>query len=289
MSVAVGDFNGDGKLDLAVTDSDSNTASILLGHGNGNFSLSSSPAVGAFPYSVAVGDFNGDGKLGLVVANNVDDTASILLQVPAVPAVTLSPTSLKFGTQLVGTASDPQPVTLTNTGNAMLRISKIAASWNFSQTNNCPSSVPPNGQCTINVTFAPHTRGTHTGTVTIKNNAPSSPQKVPLTGMGTAVSLLPSALNFGDQQVGTTSQPQVATLTNYGKEAVLIHGIRITGRNQGQFAESNNCGTSVPAGGSCTISVTFKPKFKGPKTATLEVKDNGGGGPQTVALSGTGT
>ena len=78
-SIAMGDFNGDGKLDLAVANVSSNTVSILLGDGRGNFTLASSPATGDEPYSVAVGDFNGDGKLDLAVANSGSDTVSILL------------------------------------------------------------------------------------------------------------------------------------------------------------------------------------------------------------------
>jgi hypothetical protein len=79
-SVAVGDFNGDGKLDLAVANAESNTVSILLGDGTGNFTLASSPAAGSEPCSVVVGDFNGDGKLDLAVANlGLFNGASILL------------------------------------------------------------------------------------------------------------------------------------------------------------------------------------------------------------------
>jgi len=78
-SVAVGDFNGDGNLDLAVANGNSNTASILLGDGTGNFTLASSPSAGDSPTSVAVGDFNGDGNLDLAVANGNSNTASILL------------------------------------------------------------------------------------------------------------------------------------------------------------------------------------------------------------------
>ena len=78
-AVAVGDFNGDGKLDLAVANRSGNNVSILLGDGAGNFTLTSSPATGSEPYSVAVGDFNGDGKLDLAVANSGSNTVSILL------------------------------------------------------------------------------------------------------------------------------------------------------------------------------------------------------------------
>src|SRR5260370_30735605 len=71
-AVAVGDFNDDGKQDLAVSDYGSNTVSILLGDGAGSFSAASnSPfAVGINPVSVAVGDFNGDGKQDFPAANH---------------------------------------------------------------------------------------------------------------------------------------------------------------------------------------------------------------------------
>ena len=68
-SVAVGDFNGDGKQDLAVANAISDNVSILLGDGTGNFSAPTNFAVGNGPLSVAVGDFNGDGKQDLAVAN----------------------------------------------------------------------------------------------------------------------------------------------------------------------------------------------------------------------------
>jgi hypothetical protein len=185
-------------------------------------------------------------------------------------------------------------VTLTNSGTSTLKITKIATNnIQFSQTNNCPAKLPQGGHCTINVTFTPTSRGTRTGAVKIRDNAPNSPQTVPLTGVATAVTLLPPSLDFGDQHVGSTSPPQDVILTNYGTKDVIIHGIHITAGgirpHPQQFAETNTCEASVPPGGSCTISVTFTPKRKGLKTATLNVHDNGGASPQTVALSGTGT
>ena len=69
ISVTAGDFNGDGYLDLAVANYNSNTVSILLNNGSGVFTQSSTPGVGSNPYSVTAGDFNGDGYLDLAVAN----------------------------------------------------------------------------------------------------------------------------------------------------------------------------------------------------------------------------
>src|SRR5215472_1474075 len=66
---AVGDFNGDGKQDLAVVNEGSNTVSILLGNGDGTFRPAVNYATGSLPVGVAVGDLNGDGHLDLAVAN----------------------------------------------------------------------------------------------------------------------------------------------------------------------------------------------------------------------------
>src|SRR5205814_4672186 len=78
-SVAVGDFNGDRNLDLAVANDNSANVSILLGTGTGSFSAATNFAAGAGPNSVAAGDFNGDGKLDLAVANQGSSNVSILL------------------------------------------------------------------------------------------------------------------------------------------------------------------------------------------------------------------
>jgi hypothetical protein len=78
-SIAVADFNGDGKADLAVADAGSNTVTVLLGRGDGSFVTAASPATGTSPNYAAVGDFNGDGVPDLAVANNVSNTVTVLL------------------------------------------------------------------------------------------------------------------------------------------------------------------------------------------------------------------
>ncbi|MCE2669911.1 MAG: FG-GAP-like repeat-containing protein [Microcystis sp. 49638_E5] len=79
ISVTVGDFNGDGKSDLAVANRGSNNVSVLLGTGTGSFGAATNFSVGNAPSSVTVGDFNGDGKSDLAVANRYGNNVSVLL------------------------------------------------------------------------------------------------------------------------------------------------------------------------------------------------------------------
>src|SRR6266850_1915925 len=208
------------------------------------------------------------------------------------PAVSLSPPSLTFSSQLVGTTSAAQVVTLTNSGNATLSITQIVASGDFAQTNTCGSSLGAGANCTISVTFIPTATGTRTGAVTLTDNASGSPQTVALSGTGTAtppvLSLSTSSLSFGSQAVGNASAAQVVTLSNSGG-ALSISSIAVTGTNAGDFSQSNTCGSSVAGGANCTISVTFKPTAAGSRSAAVSITDNATGSPQTVSLSGTGT
>jgi hypothetical protein len=100
--------------------------------------------------------------------------------------------------------------------------------------------------------------------------------------------LLPTSLAFGNQDRGASSAAQMLALTNTGTEALAINSISLTGSNPGQFSQSNDCGTSVAIGASCTINVIFKPTVAGSKTATLVVTPGGGAGRQSAALTGIG-
>ncbi len=106
------------------------------------------------------------------------------------------------------------------------------------------------------------------------------------------VSASPSSLDFGTQTQGTTSTtPLTATLTNNDSVAYTISSITITGTDAGDFTATNNCPaptSTLAAGNSCTISVTFKPSDVGTRTAKVVVNDRASNSPQTVYLSGTG-
>lgn len=204
-------------------------------------------------------------------------------------AVSLAPATVTFPSQLIGSSSAAQVVTLSNTGNAPLSITSVQAEGDFGQTNNCPASLNAASACTINVTFTPTAAGTRTGTVTITDSASGIPQSVALSGIGVtpnaSVSLSPLTLTFASQTIGSSSAARVVTLSNTGNEALSITSVQA----QGDFAQTNNCPASLNTASACTINVTFTPTAAGTRTGNVTVVDSASGSSQSVALSGTGT
>lgn len=285
--VVAADVNGDGVPDLVVPDSQAAKISILLGHGDGTFQPATDYPAGPDAIYAVVADFNGDVRPDLAVSNGVSSEVSILLNLGAVPSVSLSPTSLSFPTQTIGTTSAVQRVTLTNTGTAALTISSITASGPFVERNGCGSNIPLGAGCNINVQFRPLARGPASGSITVTDNAPNSPQTVALTGTGTVVSLAPSSIAFGNVAVGQSASATV-TVTNLAHNATLTIS-SITAGSTPPFSQTNNCGSTLGPGASCAVTVTFAPVTSGAFGGSLTLKDNGGGTIQRVPLSGTGT
>jgi uncharacterized repeat protein (TIGR02543 family) len=235
-------------------------------------------------------------------------TTSITMNAPelvtanftAVPAVSISPTSINLGTLYLGSIVTKE-ITVTNTGAASLTISDplIAivpgANGNLSEfitINFCPKTLGVGKSCIMTVTFiAGPFYGTQNATLSIVDNAPGSPQKVALsaTVIDPQASFSPASLSFGTEKVGTATASKVITLSNPGGTTLSISSIAIAGADPGDFSITNNtCTSSLTAGRSCTISVAFKPTAKGARTASLVVIDNTQSGTQSAALSGTG-
>jgi len=199
---------------------------------------------------------------------------------------TVSPISVSFENQSVGSTSNPQEVTLTNNGALSLTVTRVSASSGWTQTNNCQPSVAPKANCIIKVSFQPASGGPLSGTLAISDYANDSPQTVALSGTGAApvVRLSETVLNFGGQAVSTTSSSKSVTLTNSGNATLTNLAINASG----DFSQSNNCGASVGASGSCKIDVTFAPTAKGDRTGAVTFTDSASGSPQQVVLRGTG-
>jgi hypothetical protein len=96
------------------------------------------------------------------------------------------------------------------------------------------------------------------------------------------------ALAFGDQVTGRTSAAKNVTLTNAGTAPLNIGTITVTGANASDFGSTGCAGASMPAGASCSISVTFTPGGVGARAAGLQISNNAPGSPHTVALTGNG-
>ena len=168
------------------------------------------------------------------------------------------------------------PATDCSTGNAIYCTAGIVLN---------PQSA--DGSCTANcslcVTFNPSGTGKRTGKITVTDNDSSSPQTTMLSGLGTLVELSPTLLDFKGVALGSTASLPV-TLTNVGKTALSITSI---GANT-DYTASSNCGSSVGAGGTCTINVTFTPSASGRRPGALSVVSGDPASPERVDLVGSG-
>jgi len=98
------------------------------------------------------------------------------------------------------------------------------------------------------------------------------------------IALFPASLDFASQTVGTTTPPRLINVTNIGSDTLNLGSIS-TG---GDFSAISSCGTTLAAGGSCEVAVSFTPTVAGSRSGTLTVIDNASGSPHTVNLVGTG-
>jgi len=203
------------------------------------------------------------------------------------PAVSLSSTSAMV-TQFVGLPITVPTITLTNTGTADLVLSQIAVTGPNVQTNTCGATVAAGNSCTISVTFTPTAAQALFANVTISDNAANSPQSLRLVETGRAPlsspTLSTTALSFARQVEGTTSQAQSVTLTNDTGASIAIIKVKAPAN----YAATNNCGTWVAYGASCTFTVTFTPTASGSVSGSLAIWTSLCTTAQVVTMSGTG-
>ena len=210
--------------------------------------------------------------------------------ITAFPAISTNASNLFYGLTNVGSTSAPQVLTISALGSA--QITSIATSANYSEADNCPSSLTNAQTCKMYVYFAPTSSGSIPGTLTINSNGFFNPvDTVYLTGLGSAIKLSGGPLNFGNVLVKTTSAAQTATVTNAGTSAVTMGTISITETTDYKIS-SNTCpasGNTLAGGASCTISVTFTPLTTGVKRGAIVINDSDPSSPQLVGFTGTGT
>jgi hypothetical protein len=285
-SISLADLNADGKLDVVA--STETGVAVLLGKGNGTFQP---PTIYAAlenfqNVQLAIADLDGDGGLDIVQPSG-NNLAILYSQGFQFPIPVFTPSSLKFANQVIGTTSAAKIVTLANKGTATLNLTSITSGGEFAvASSTCGSSLAIGKTCKVKVTFTPSAPGTRTGQLVFTDNGVPQTQTVPLSGTGVEPAVLaPASGTYPARKVGTTSPPKIFTLTN--EQSVSLNAISIS--TSGDFAVSaTTCGTSLPAKGKCTISVTFTPAAKGTRTGQLSVSDSASNSPQVSNLTGTG-
>ena len=207
-------------------------------------------------------EFSSAGTAQVTAANPAPGGASSALSFTVLgPQVTLSSTSVNFGSLLIGTTSTATQITVTNTGGAPVNNLSLSLTGtdtsSFSETTTCTSSLVAGGNCTASLTFTPSTAGAKQATLTITDNAPNSPQGVSLSGSGTvpvpdfSVTASPSTLSIKQGSSGTA----VLTVTP------------INGFSQ---ATAFSC-SGLPLGATCSFSPSTVTPSGSPATSTLTI------------------
>ena len=283
-----------GVCDFASLPGNISSDPLFMNAANGDFHLKlGSPAIDA-----------GNNLAPLLPQTDLDGNPRIVgvvdlgaYEVVNTSAATISPNSLAFSSQQVGTISSPQSTVLSSTGSTPFQISSIQTSGDFTQNTTCPilstlGSAPgiANGtSCAFNIAFAPTASGSRAGLLTV-NGTNGISLIVSLNGSGfiptPIASLSPGSLAFPAQLVGTSAS-QPVTLTNIGNASLSVSGISASQ----PFTQTNNCPATLVASAYCTINVSFTPITGGNAAGGLTIFDNSGGGSssQTVSLSGTRT
>ncbi|SDE24359.1 hypothetical protein SAMN05428966_107377 [Massilia sp. PDC64] len=221
--------------------------------------------------------------------------------VTAAPAAVVNPASLSFAATTIGQSASPLATTLSNTGNAALNVGSLtlsgAAAGDYAISGGtCANgtSLAAGANCTVQVTFKPTASGVRGASLVIAHNATGGSSTVALSGTGNAVpqatvALSANAIDFGALVAGTASPAKSITVNNTGQAALTFSSITVGGANAGVFTLGGTCATStsVPAGGSCTVTVTANPSANGAFSGNLALASNASNGAVSVALSGT--
>jgi hypothetical protein len=230
---------------------------------------------------------SGNHQATLTIVDNAYDSpqeVQLIGNLP-VPALNVDNSQLRdFGGLAIGVISGIQVVNLRSVGTGPLTISRITATGDFLETDNCGKVLQILDYCQISVSFRPTASGTRTGSLLITDDAPNSPQTVPLSGTGVAELAMSNAtITFPNVPVGQSSSPVSVTLSNFTSSAIKISQITFT---SSEFTQTNTCGTSVASQTSCVVNITFIPSGGGSRFANISVVDTNG---NTVSTSVTGT
>jgi hypothetical protein len=290
IAVAPGDFNNDGKLDVAVAGD--YQVDILLGNGKGAFSPDGYYAVSATPQSIATGYFTSNKKkLDLAVANTEGESVSVLLGngdgtfQQAVFYDVASPPTWLIAQDMNGdgkldliTSNSGQPGEL-QTYPPGVTVLDGNGDGTFQQGVFYPAGNAFDG----NYVAAGDFNGDHKPDLAFVDLDGST--VITLLNTGVASFSPTTPLNFQKQVVGTISKAKTVRLTNTGASELKIQSMKASA----EFAVTSMCGSRVAPGAQCTIHATFAPTRKGVVQGTISIIDNASSKPQVIELLGDGT
>lgn len=213
--------------------------------------------------------------------NSANDSQTINV---AIPPYTATPAEIVFPQQPLNTVSAAQRIVFHSMGFEPFRLF-VSLNGDFAQTNTC-GQINDDG-CYLDVTFKPSAVGSRVGTLSIYETNAGTTQTLPLSGVGVrapVASFSSTSLDFGAQQINTTSPVRTITLSNTGSDVMQIMSISI----YGDFAQTHNCPVTLDVGASCNISIRFAPVGSGQRSGTLLIQDNAGGNPHAILLQGLG-
>jgi hypothetical protein len=211
-------------------------------------------------------------------------------------AIDISPSSVSFGNVAVG-QSMTKTVTLTNTGTEALSVSGISvAGTGFTASGpHLPISLGAGQSTSISAVFKPTVGDADTGTITIASNVAGSPSRIALSGTGTTattgttaatLTATPSSIAFGSVAVGS-DETQTIHVENTGSESATISKLTISG--SGVSVAGMTAPTTLAAGQTANLTVTYKPAAAGILTASLAIISNATDPSVVVGINATAT
>jgi FG-GAP-like repeat len=279
-AVAVADVNGDGTPDVVVADAADSTVSVLLGNGDGSFQPQQAYATGQGPSAVAVADVNGDGTPDVVVADAADSTVSVLLgngDGTFAPHVDYAAGAAPDAVALADLNADGTPdVVVANAADSTVSVLLGNGGGTFAPPDDLAAGRTPTA-----LALADFNRDGKPDIAVADAGDDAASLLLNTSVADVSTTPLPA---FGAQTYGIAGPAQHLTLANDGSAPLSIASVvASTG-----FSASGCGGLTLPAGGSCSVGVTFTPQSYGPVNGTLTIATDAPASPTVIPLSGTG-